>query len=714
MIKIIHRWMPLLVLIGLLVLFFTLHLDRYFSFNALKENHALLIAWTKSHYFIAPFFFVIFYTTAVAISIPGAVFLTLTGGFLFGIFWGVLFVVISATLGATILFFAVRTALGDWFAQKASGWIERMRQGFQHNAFSYLLTLRLIPLFPFWAVNIVPALLNIRAKTFITATFIGIIPGTTVYVMVGNGLSQIFAANQTPNLGIIFELQILGPLLALAVLSLMPVVYQFTTRKHQNHQNFSDISQIINCDLAIIGGGAGGLSLASGCSQLGLKVVLVESGKMGGDCLNYGCIPSKSLLATAKTFYYAKHAMHFGVHTEAIKVDFQQVMQHVHQVIDNISEHDSVQRFESLGVQVIKQVGKFLNSDTLQAGDSIIKAKRFVVATGSSPFIPPIPGLDTVPYFTNETIFDLKEQPKHLIVIGGGPIGCELAQAFAMLGSQVTLLEGLNLLPKDDPDCVAVLRAQMKSMSILIYEQVKITQINSHPDTNISVCFEFQNTQFTITASHLLIATGRRANVDLLDLEKTGIKFTSKGVEVNKYLQTSNKKIYALGDVTGFYQFTHMASYQAGIVLRNIVFKLPAKVDYNAIPWVTYTDPELAHVGLRASDALKYPDAQITEWPFVDNDRAQTEHTLNGKIKIITNKKARILGVTIVGPHAGELILPWIMAIREKKTLRSFTDAIVPYPTLSEISKRVAGEFYAPKLFSNKTRTLVRWLQKIG
>lgn len=714
MIKKIHRWLPLLVLIGLLVLFFSLHLDKYLSFNALRENHALLIAWTQTHYFIAPLIFIVFYTTAVAISIPGAVLLTLTGGFLFGVFWGVLFVVISATLGATILFFAVRTALGDWFAQKASGWIERMCQGFQHNAFSYLVTLRLIPLFPFWAVNIVPAFLNIRAKTFITATFIGIIPGTTVYVMVGNGLSQIFAANQTPNLGIIFELQILGPLLALAVLSLMPVLYQFLTRKHQNHHSFSDISRVINCDLAIIGGGAGGLSLASGCSQLGLKVVLVESGKMGGDCLNYGCIPSKSLLAAAKTFYYAKHATHFGVHTEAIKVNFQQVMQHVHQIIDNISEHDSVQRFESLGVQVIKQVGKFLTPDTLQAGDSIIKAKRFVIATGSSPFIPPIPGLDTVSYFTNETIFDLKEQPEHLIVIGGGPIGCELAQAFAMLGSKVTLLEGLNLLPKDDPDCVAVLRTQMKSMNILIYEQIEITQINSHPDAGISVCFEFQNTQFTITASHLLIATGRRANVTPLDLEKAGVKFTSKGVEVNKYLQTSNKKIYALGDVTGLYQFTHMASYHAGIVLRNIVFKLPSKVDYRAIPWVTYTDPELAHVGLGASDALKHPDSQIIEWPFVDNDRAQTEHTLNGKIKIITDNKARILGVTIVGPHAGELILPWVMAIREKKNLRSFTDVIVPYPTLSEISKRVAGNFYAPKLFSNKTRTLVRWLQKIG
>ncbi|KGP62494.1 hypothetical protein EP47_06195 [Legionella norrlandica] len=473
------------------------------------------------------------------------------------------------------------------------------------------------------------------------------------------------------------------------------------------------MNKTIKCDLAIIGGGSAGLSLAAGSSQLGLKVILIESGKMGGDCLNYGCVPSKSLLAAAKAFYNAKHSTHLGLQAKDLKIDFQQVMQHVHQVIDNISEHDSVQRFKSLGVHVIQKTGKFLDPNSLQAGDVIIQAKRFAVATGSSPFIPPIPGLDSVPYLTNETIFDLKEQPKHLIVIGGGPIGCELAQAFAMLGSQVTILEGLNILPKDDKDCVQIIRHQFEMMAIAIHEQTKVQQIESNADASITVSFEAQSKQWTVSGSHLLIATGRRANIGNLDLEKAGVQYTSQGIEVNNRLQTSNKYIYAIGDVTGPYQFTHMASYQAGIALRNIVFKIPAKINYHAIPWVTYTEPELAHVGMLASEILKRPDFQVTEWPFVDNDRAQTEGTLRGKIKIITNKKAKILGVTIVGPHAGELILPWVMAIREQKTLRSFTDTIAPYPTLSEISKRVAGEFYAPKLFSSKTRSLVRWLQKL-
>ncbi|KTD69872.1 mercuric reductase [Legionella santicrucis] len=716
---IIRRWLPLIMLIGLLVLFFTFRLNKYFNFEMLQENRTLLISWTKSHYLSASVLFVACYIFSVAISFPGAVYLTLVGGFLFGIFWGAVFVVLSATIGSTLLFFAVRTSLGDWLAQRASGWVGRMREGFQHNAFSYLLTLRLIPIFPFWVVNIVPALLNVNAKTFIMATFIGIIPGSIVYVMLGNGLSHLFAANQTPNLHIIFEPQILGPLLALAALSLIHPIYKFFTRNHHKRQgnankSTTDNRQIISYDLAIIGGGAGGLSLASGCAQLGLKVVLLEAGKMGGDCLNYGCVPSKSLLAAAKAFYFTKQAELFGICCKELNLDFHQVMKHVHQVIANIAEHDSVQRFEALGVKVIQNTGKFLSANALQVGNMVIQSKYFVIATGSSPLIPAIPGLDEVPYFTNETVFSIKEKPKHLIVIGGGPIGCELAQAFAMLGSEVTLLELFNILPKDDVDCVEVVRSQSKMMNIAIYEQIKELAIKSHLDAHITVSFNYQNNHITITGTHLLIATGRQANVDGLNLDKAGIKYTSKGIEVNDRLQTSNKKIYAIGDVIGTYQFTHMAEYQAGVVLRNVVFKMPSKVDSRAVPWVTYTEPELAHVGMLVADALKQPHLKITEWSFAENDRAQTGQNTQGKIKIITNKKAKILGVTIVGPHAGELILPWIMAIRERKTLRTFTDVIIPYPTLSEVSKRVAGAFYTPKLFSNKTRTLVRWLQKLG
>ncbi|MBA2653178.1 MAG: FAD-dependent oxidoreductase [Tatlockia sp.] len=708
--KNISSWILLIILLGLLGLFFCFRLDRYLTFTSLHAHQTLLIDWTKSHYFTSVLIFMSCYTLAVAISVPGALFLTLAGGFLFGVVWGTILVVISATLGATLLFFAVRTSIGDWMAKSASTWLERMRQGFQKNAFSYLLTLRLVPLFPFWAVNIVPALLNVKAKTFILATFFGIIPGSIVYVMVGNGLSHLFATNQTPNLSIIFSPKFLLPLLALAALSLIPVGYKWLLSKPKKTKK---INQILY-DLAIVGAGAGGLSVASVAAQLGLRVVLIESGKMGGDCLNYGCVPSKSLLAAAKIAYQLRHTSQFGISVKKVEIDFQKVMQHVHHVIATLAKNDSIKRFKSLGVHVIKASARFLDAKTLAAGDDVIQAKRFVIATGSFPFKPSIPGLEDTPYLTNETIFDLKEQPKHLIVIGGGPIGCELAQAFSMLGSKVTIVEGLTILPKDDVDCVTILREHLNSIGIVIYENSKVQNIAQTPHQDIRVTIEKQGKTVTFSGSHLLIAAGRRANVDGLDLEKAGIRYSDMGIDVNSYLQTTNKKVYALGDVVGPYQFTHMASYHAGVVLRNIAFRIPSKINYQAVPWVTYTEPEIAHVGILAEEALKRTDLKITEWPFMENDRAHIEHTPQGKIKVITNKKARILGVTIVGPHAGELILPWVIAIREQKSLRDFTDAIVPYPTLSEISKQVAGEFYKPQLFSKKTRWLVSLLNKLG
>lgn len=474
------------------------------------------------------------------------------------------------------------------------------------------------------------------------------------------------------------------------------------------------MNKVIQCDIAIIGGGAGGLSLAAGAAQLGAKVVLIESGKMGGDCLNYGCVPSKALLSAAKSFYHAKHCHYLDTQMMNVKLDFQKVMQHVNAVIATIAEHDSVERFESLGVQVIQAPGQFIDSTTLEAGDYTIKAKRFVIATGSSPFVPPIAGFETVPFETNETIFNLKHLPEHLIVIGGGPIGCELAQAFAMMGSQVTILEAFKILPKDDADCVEILRAQFESMNITMHEGIAIQDITKSPDGKITLHCEQSEKSIEIRGSHLLLATGRQANVANLNLERANIAYSNKGIQVDKRLRSTNKKIYAIGDVAGTFQFTHIANYHAGIVLRNILFRLPVKVDYQAVPWVTYTEPEMAHVGMLAENVLENQNVQITEWMFQDNDRAQTESKTQGKIKVISDKKGRILGATIVGENAGELILPWVMAIREKKTLRSFTDLIAPYPTLSEISKRVAGQFYTPKLFSNGMRRLVRFLLKLG
>ncbi len=703
-------WLPLILLLGLFALFFIFRMDKYLSFSSLHAHQSFLIHWTKAHYFTSVIIFMSAYTLAVAVSVPGAIFLTLAGGFLFGVIWGTVFVIISATLGATILFFAVRTSFGNWLSKSAANWLERMRQGFQQNTFSYLLTLRLIPIFPFWAVNIVPALLGVNAITFITATFVGIIPGSIVYVLLGNSLSHVFASNQIPNLSIIFSPQVLLPLLALAGISLIPVGYKWLKRNRTKTKNIHKNQY----DLAIIGAGAGGLSIASVAAQLGLNVVLLESGKMGGDCLNYGCVPSKSLLAVAKVAYQLRHASQFGLHAKELEIHFSKVMQHVRHVINTIAKNDSVERFESFGIRVVQEEARFLSAKTIAAGDVEIHARHFVIATGSSPFIPPIPGLASTPYLTNETIFDLTEQPRHLIVIGGGPIGCELAQAFSMLGSKVTIVEGLALLPKDDVDCVAILREQLNVMGIEIHEQSKVQLVAHTPKNGFQVSIDKQGKPLAITGSHLLIATGRRPNIDGLDLEKADIRYSDKGIEVNSHLQTSNKKVYALGDVVGRYQFTHVANYHAGIIIRNIAFKIPAKVDYQAVPWVTYTEPEIAHVGILAEEALKHPNLSITEWPFIENDRAQTGHVLQGKIKVITNKKARVLGVTIVGSHAGELVLPWVIAVREKRTLRSFTDTIAPYPTLSEISKRVAGEFYKPQLFSKKTRWLVGLLKKLG
>ncbi|MGE3319506.1 MAG: NAD(P)/FAD-dependent oxidoreductase [Candidatus Berkiella sp.] len=471
------------------------------------------------------------------------------------------------------------------------------------------------------------------------------------------------------------------------------------------------MKKTIKVDLAIIGGGAGGLSIAAGAAQMGASVALIEKGKMGGDCLNSGCVPSKSLLAAAKVAHTMRKAHQFGIQAVEPEVDFTKVMEHVHGVIDTIAVHDSVDRFEKLGVAVIQAPGRFQDKCSVVGDDTLVKAKRFVIATGSSPAIPPVPGLDKVSYFTNESIFFLTEKPSHLIVIGGGPIGSELAQAFLLLGVKVTVLEAFKMLPRDEQDLVAILRDQLLQQGLNLYENTKILDVKQSGQ-NISVLIENGHQQETITGSHLLVAAGRRPNVADLNLEAANIKYSPKGIQVDSRLRTSNSHVYAIGDAIGSYQFTHIANYHAGIVLRNVLFRMPVKVDYRAVPWVTYTLPELAHVGLSSEEALKQdPNTKITVWDFKENDRAQAEHETTGKIKIITNQRGKVLGATILGPHAGELLTPWIDAVQHQKSVRSMTNNIIPYPTLSEISKRVAGEYYTPMLYSHRTKLLVSMLK---
>jgi pyruvate/2-oxoglutarate dehydrogenase complex dihydrolipoamide dehydrogenase (E3) component len=469
----------------------------------------------------------------------------------------------------------------------------------------------------------------------------------------------------------------------------------------------------IKADICIIGAGSGGLSVAAGAAQLGRKVVLIERHKMGGDCLNYGCVPSKSLIAAAAHAHAVRRASAFGIDAGAPKTDFPRVMKHVHNVIAAIEPNDSVERFEKLGVRVIKASARFVNDKEVEAGDALVAAKRFVIAAGSSPLKPPIPGLEQTPYFTNETIFDNTALPEHLIVGGGGPIGLELAQAHRRLGARVTVLEAKTIMPKDDPEAVAVVREALEREGVVIRENAAVTAV-AKTDGGVAVTISRNGQSEAIAGSHMLLAVGRAPNVDGLNLEAAGVKYSRKGIEVDAGLRTANKRIFAIGDVAGGLQFTHVAGYHAGLIIRRVLFKVPARVDTTAIPWVTYTDPELAHVGLTEAQAREKGLAvNVARWPLHDNDRAQAEGETHGFAKVVV-AGGRPVGATIVGAHAGELILPWVLSISQRTKLSQIAGAVAAYPTLSEVSKRAAGAYFTPTLFSARTRAVVRVLSWFG
>lgn len=466
-------------------------------------------------------------------------------------------------------------------------------------------------------------------------------------------------------------------------------------------------------DICIIGAGAGGLSVAAGACQFGIKVALIEGHQMGGDCLNYGCVPSKALLASAKHYYAITESAKFGFHASTEPVIISEVMESVRQVIANIAPHDSVERFTRLGASVYQGYASFVDNKSVTVNDDIINAKYFVIATGSSPVIPPIPGLDKVSYLTNETIFNLTETPSHLLVIGGGPIGCELAQAFLMLGIKVTLLNLGKILPRDEADLVTELRQNMLNQGLNLFEDTKILRVGYNQIQQIEIVVEVNGREQIINGSHLLLATGRKANIDKLNLAAADIQHTAHKITVDERLRTSNKKIFAIGDVAGDYQFTHIAGYHAGIVIRNIIFRQRAKVSYQAVPWVTYTYPELAHVGLLEREAeAQYPhDMLVSEFEYKRNDRAQAERELLGKIKLITTKKGKVLGVSVLGLNSGELLAPWIDLINRGENIKALTKNIIPYPTLSDLNKQVVGEYYKPLLFSAKVKFIVKILK---
>lgn len=474
------------------------------------------------------------------------------------------------------------------------------------------------------------------------------------------------------------------------------------------------MSQILKPDLCVIGAGSAGLSLAAGASQMGAKVVLIERERMGGECLNTGCVPSKALLAAAHAAQAPRGAARFGLDPGEPRVDFAKVYDHVHGAIAEIAPQDSVERYEAMGVEVIRASARFTGRAEVEAGGARIRARRFVIATGSRPAVPAIDGIDKVPYYTNETVFEARIAPDHLIVIGGGPQGMELSQAYRRLGARVSLLQRGLVLDRDDPELARILVDLLRAEGIVIHEGVEWLRLEGGDDAVVAE-IERGGVRERIEGSHVLVATGRRANLEGLGLEAAGVAYDAAGVKVDRRLRTSNKRVYAIGDAAGPFRLTHMASYQAGIVLRNTLFRLPARFDDRAVPWVTYTEPELAHVGLTEEAAkARIGEVRILRWPFSENDRAVAEAQTDGLVKAVVTRKGRILGASILGSRAGELIQPWSLAISAKRKIGALANLIVPYPTFGEASQRAAASFYTPALFSERTARIVRFLARFG
>jgi pyruvate/2-oxoglutarate dehydrogenase complex dihydrolipoamide dehydrogenase (E3) component len=469
---------------------------------------------------------------------------------------------------------------------------------------------------------------------------------------------------------------------------------------------------LLKPDLCVIGAGAGGLAVAAGAVQMGASVVLVERGEMGGDCLNTGCVPSKSLLAAAKLAHDGRRGREMGIAYSPPKIDLGAIGESVARVIERLAPNDSVERFEALGVNVLHTEAKFIGRDRVRAGQHEIAARRFVIATGSSPAIPPVPGLAETPYFTNETIFANRTIPRHLTVLGGGAVGIELAQAYRRFGAEVTVIDVGPLLSRDDPELVALLTAALTEQGIVLHPSSSIAAVERDGD-GVAARLE---TGARIAGSHLLVATGRQANTEALDLAAAGIIATSHGIAVDARLRTANRRVFAIGDAAVGPQFSHVALYHAGIVIRNALFRLPARVDYRALPWVTYTDPELAQAGMNEATARDaHGDGiRVLRWDFADNDRAHTERDTIGRVKIVTKANGRILGATILGTGAGDQIMAWSLAISRRLKIGAMANLIVPYPTRGEAGKRAAGSFYTPTLFARRTRRLVRLLARFG
>ncbi|MEN9781405.1 MAG: Mercuric reductase [Pseudomonadota bacterium] len=695
--------------------FFALDLGRFLSLGYLKQSQAAFAALYAEQpglviggYFAA-------YVAATALSLPGAVILTLAGGAIFGFGVGLLVVSFASSLGATLAFLAARFVLRDSVQARFGQRLAEIDRGVQKDGAFYLFTLRLIPVVPFFVINLLMGLTRMRALTFYWVSQLGMLAGTAVYVNAGTQIAQIDSLRGILSPGLLGSFVLLG---------LFPLIARKAVEAVQKRKVYARWATVrprhFDRNLVVIGAGAGGLVTAYIAAAVKAKVTLVEAHKMGGDCLNYGCVPSKALIKSAKLAHQMRHASKYGLSDTAPSFSFRAVMQRIHDVIRAIEPHDSVDRYTGLGVEVLQGYAKIVNPWTVEialndGGKQVLTTRSIVIAAGARPFVPPLPGLSEAGYVTSDTLWDtfakLDEVPRRLVVLGGGPIGCELTQAFARLGSQVTQVEmAPRLMLREDEEVSALVQQAMQADGVRVLTGHKALRCERDGDAKVLVA-EAAGTEVRIEFDELICAVGRVARLQGYGLEDLGIP-TQRTVETNEYLQTIYPNIYAAGDVAGPFQFTHVAAHQAWYAAVNALFGdfKKFKADYSVIPWATFVDPEVARVGLNEQEAREKGIAyEVTKYGIDDLDRAIADSEAHGFVKVLTVPgKDRILGVTIVGTHASDLLAEYVMAMKHGLGLNKLLGTIHTYPTLAEANKYAAGEWKR----AHQPHGLLRWVKK--
>lgn len=691
------RWVLLFVaVLGLWAAYRHWELGQWLTLDQLKASRDTLASLYAARPVQTALGFFGVYVLAAALSFPGASILTLAAGAMFGLGLGLLLVSFASSVGALLAFWVSRYMLRDFVKQRFGKMLQPVNEGLAKDGTFYLLTLRLVPVFPFWLINLLMGLTSIGSRKFYVVSQIGMLVGTAVYVNAGTQLAAIDSASDVLSPGLLGSLALLG---------VFPLVAKFIVSALQKRKVYARWSRPKRFDrnLVVIGAGAGGLVSAYIAAAVKAKVTLIEGHKMGGDCLNYGCVPSKALIRSAKAIKQVSQAHTLGIRQAQGEVDFAAVMRRVHEVIQAIEPHDSVERYTSLGVEVLQGHARITSPWTVQVRlvdgtEQTLSTQNIVIATGASPFIPPIPGLQETGFLTSDTIWGLTELPPRLVVLGGGPIGSELAQSFARLGSEVTQVEmAPRLMVREDPEVSELVAASLRDDGVNVltgHQAVRVEVVEGEKRLIVKRGEE----ELPIAFDQLLCAVGRSPRVTGFGLEELGIALTPrKTIATNAFLQTQYPNIYAVGDVAGPFQFTHTAAHQAWYAAVNALFGRfkRFKADYSVIPWATFTDPEVARVGLSETEAREQGVAhEVTRYGIDDLDRAITDGTAHGFVKVLTVPgKDKILGVTIVGEHAGDLLAEFVLAMKHGLGLNKILGTIHTYPTLSEANKYAAGEW---------------------